>query len=72
MRCGPDTPAASRTVQPDVRHCIAEFHLRAGRVSEGIALHEELRVQFPRDVWLYNTGGFDLAEAASRTGRWSR
>lgn len=55
--------AAGRTVQPDARHRVAEFHLRAGRVCEAIALYEELRVQFPRDVWLYNAGGFDLAEA---------
>jgi tetratricopeptide (TPR) repeat protein len=54
---------AGRRGQPDVRHRIAEFHLRAGRLEQGVALYERLRAEAPEDVWIYNAGGFDFLDA---------
>jgi tetratricopeptide (TPR) repeat protein len=51
---------AGRRGQPDVRHRIAEFHLRAERLEEGVALYERLRAEAPEDV--YNAGGFDFLD----------
>ncbi|MGO9907214.1 MAG: SEC-C metal-binding domain-containing protein [Solirubrobacteraceae bacterium] len=47
---------------PDARSDIAEFHLRAGREEQAVAIWAELKAADPDDVWLYNAAGLSYDE----------
>jgi tetratricopeptide (TPR) repeat protein len=48
--------------QPDGRCRIAELLMRDGRVEQATEIWEQVRVDTPDDVWLYNNAGLEYAD----------
>ena len=48
--------------QPDGRCRIAELLMRDGRVEQATEIWEQVKVDTPDDVWLYNNAGLEYAD----------
>lgn len=59
--------AAGWDGRPDGRCRIAELLMHAGRVDEARPLWDQVRVDTPDDVWLYNSAGLEYADVGDDT-----
>ena len=61
LRLADQAVSAGIRMSPDTRCLRAEVLMRSGRVGEAVPIWEQVRVDTPDDVWVYNNAGLEYA-----------